>query len=410
MIKPRVNNLLKRIPALPFSLSVFIPLFIIFLLTARYTRPLHIDPTTNAITAWHLGTSGSPLLPEYADATKSDHQGVTGWIIQGPRGPVSLYPPGAALLAAPLYAIFSAPLIPIEVTRNEKSDPLTIPYLIPPIAPATVIASLTSALSLMLLATLVLTLGGTRLESLCASYIAAFGTSIWSVSADQLWQHGPAVMWIFLALLLGARNRWSGSGLVHGLSILTRPLTTVIPFILAGYLFLKTKRSTPSFLLIFGVLPGIFLLSLYNYYAFGALTLSGGYGNRFDNNLVNGSLVWTISNVWNGLFDLHCGIFIASPFLFILMFGLPRASKSAPQWCVGSAFAGVFYILLSWRAEDYRGGAGFYSYRYPLEGLAAMAPLLFLSYKQWIVKKSIRRKIFLLSVLSSVLFYIPSLL
>ncbi|MFB3110323.1 MAG: hypothetical protein ACE1Y8_04130, partial [Acidimicrobiia bacterium] len=87
----------------PFLL-VFIPLALIYIATASYALVgYHIDAFTNAVTGWHIGMTGSVVLPDYEEATRPEQVGNIAWIVESPRGPVSQYPPGAALLSAPLY-------------------------------------------------------------------------------------------------------------------------------------------------------------------------------------------------------------------------------------------------------------------------------------------------------------------
>ena len=61
----------------------------------------------------------------------------------------------------------------------------------------------------------------------------------------------------------------------------------------------------------------------------------------------------------------------------------------------GSAVGGLLYLLLQLKANRYSGGEGFWGYRYPLETLAASAPLLLLSYREWLLAQSeLMRKAF----------------
>jgi len=58
----------------PF-LIVFVPLAIVYLATANLSSYAHIDPLTNSLTAWHLGMTGSVLLPDHAEAAVEDSGG-----------------------------------------------------------------------------------------------------------------------------------------------------------------------------------------------------------------------------------------------------------------------------------------------------------------------------------------------
>ncbi len=53
----------------PSSASVFLrvalPLLVLYLLTASWTLPYHIDTITNVFTAWELGTDGDVFLEDH---------------------------------------------------------------------------------------------------------------------------------------------------------------------------------------------------------------------------------------------------------------------------------------------------------------------------------------------------------
>ena len=98
----------------PFLL-VFIPLALIYITTSSYGLGYHIDAFTNAVTGWHIGMTGSVVLPDYEEATRPEQVGNIAWIVESPRGPVSQYPPGAALLSAPLYRLWNQPLSPAVI-------------------------------------------------------------------------------------------------------------------------------------------------------------------------------------------------------------------------------------------------------------------------------------------------------
>ena len=92
-----------------------------------------------------------------------------------------------------------------------------------------------------------------------------------------------------------------------------------------------------------------------------------------------------------------------SPFLILLIPGLPAAWRKAPAWVRGSAIGGVAYLLLQLKANRYSGGDSFWGYRYPLEMLAASAPLLLLAYTEWVRHRSdLLRRVFMYTVVASI--------
>ena len=64
----------------PFLL-VFIPLALIYITTASYGLGYHIDAFTNAVTGWHIGMTGSVVLPDYEEATRPEQVGNIAWIV-----------------------------------------------------------------------------------------------------------------------------------------------------------------------------------------------------------------------------------------------------------------------------------------------------------------------------------------
>ncbi|NNC41124.1 MAG: hypothetical protein HKN95_10570, partial [Acidimicrobiia bacterium] len=81
------------------------------------------------------------------------------------------------------------------------------------------------------------------------------------------------------------------------------------------------------------------------------------------------------------------GFLLWSPFLLVLIPGLRAAWKAAPAWVRGSALGGLVYLLVQYKANRFSGGGGFFTYRYPLEALTAAAPLLYLSYREWVAPR-----------------------
>ncbi|MEA3640866.1 MAG: hypothetical protein VBE63_13100 [Lamprobacter sp.] len=87
-----------------FFLSLFLPLTLTYGVTASWELPQDPDVLTIAVSAWHIGHTGSPVQFGYEQLTSKPYFGPMGSFVDAPGGVVSQYPPGAALLAAPVYA------------------------------------------------------------------------------------------------------------------------------------------------------------------------------------------------------------------------------------------------------------------------------------------------------------------
>jgi len=381
-------------------LRVALPTLVLYLLTASWTLPYHIDAVTNVFTAWEIGTDGDVFLEDQAVLTDPKYLQTIAWVVPAGESAISQYPPGAAALAAPLYAIWpdEAKLITIH---NETSDLEPVEVLTPPLGPAAITAAAIAAATVGLLALLFrkLTDGTT---ALLGAYVAGLGTGVWSVAADSLWQHGPAMLWIVAGVLLSTRHQW-WSGLAFGAAILTRPHTALVA---AGNGLAQSWRSRslwPSIRVGAGAAAGLLALLLFNATVFDGPSVSGGYSSSFTERAISLNLYDWGRNILLALIDPMRGLLTYSPFLIVLLPGIPSAWRKAPSWVRGSAIGGLVYILLQLKANRYSGGDTFWGYRYPLEMLAAAAPLLLLAYTEWVDRRSATiRRIFTYAVAASI--------
>ncbi len=106
--------------------------------------------------------------------------------------------------------------------------------------------------------------------------------------------------------------------------------------------------------------------------------------------------------MWGGFFDLRRGFLVWSPFLLVLLPGLPAGWRAAPAWVRSAAVGGLVYLLLQYGANRFSGGDGHFTYRYPLEMLTAASPLLVLSARHWTLQTRLRRKALLFTVVASI--------
>jgi hypothetical protein len=354
--------------------AVFLPLFALFLVTANTDLPYHIDPATNVFAAWTIGTTGSPVLHEYAELADPEFKGVFAWVVPSPRGPVAQYPPGTALLAAPLYAVWSE-ADEVVLTAENAPPEVRVTVPIPNLWPAAAVASATVAAALGLVALTVVEAGGSVRMAAATVVVAATATSAWTVAADQLWQHGPNMLWIALGVWLAARQRWGLAGLAFGALAITRPPVVLVGATLGVWLLVRRDVRSAG-LLLAGVTPGVMALVAYNRWLFGQRSISGGYGSAFAERATSGGASSYLANVAAGLFDPAFGLLVFSPFLILAVAGAVRVGRQLPGWSVAAAAGGVIYLLVQWKLNRASGGAGFSYYRYPLEALTASAPVL----------------------------------
>ncbi|NNC40084.1 MAG: hypothetical protein HKN95_05260 [Acidimicrobiia bacterium] len=380
------------------------PIFVVYLLTATWSHPMVNDAFTNSVAAWNLGTHGSVYLEEHE--VLEDYRGYFAWIIPAGDSVASKYPPGAAVLAAPIYAVWpeESELLTYEredlPERVRQEDQAEVSFLFPPPGPAALTAAATTAIAIGLLALVFLRLGGTPQASVGGAYLAGLGTSAWAVAADQLWQHGPAMLWIALALLLSDR-RLVGSGIAYGAAILTRPPVALIAAGSGLLRAFKERSLRPAILVGAGSVLGLVAFLAYNWWLFGDPSISAGYGTSFQDRVGSGLGVDYLRNLFLAAFSVNYGMLVWSPFLLVLLPGLRDGWKAAPPWARGAFLGGIVYLLIQYKANRASGGV-FLGYRYPLEALTAAAPVLFLAYTERLSKRPPLRRAFIWAAIVSV--------
>lgn len=400
-LSPRRRDLSSRIDGLPRSaifLVVVLPLFSLFFATSTRGNSYNIDAFSNIVPAWKLATAGTIYLDEYVEFTAPEYWKSVGWFVAVGDTAVGKYPPGAALWAVPFYLV-SPHEAELRVVRpsNRRAEFDTVEILVPPMWPAAAAASLSVALALGFIAlTAASMVGGSR--AVGAAYVAGLGTSAWGVASDTLWQHGPAMMWLTLGALLVSQRRLATSGLAYGLAVLTRPPTAIIGLGTSFGVAAGDRRIATWLRMSVGVGLGLVALVTYNAVVFGSPSISGGYESTLLNNVLAPDLREYPGNLVGALFDPARGIFVWSPFLAVLAAGVPAAWRNAPAWVRGAAVGSLIYLLFHLVANEFEGGSGFLGYRYPLEPLAAAAPLLVIAYEEWVSRVRIRVIAFRLTV------------
>jgi len=375
------------------------PLFVLYLVTATWTTPYNMDSLTNALTAAEIADDGDPFLEEHEPLAEARFQGYAGWIVTAGDTAASHYPPGAAAVAAPFYMVWAEGDGLAEYT-DVDGEGVVLP--LPSLFPAAIASALVAAITVGLLALAFRLLAEDRL-ALAAAYLAGLGTGVWAVAADSLWQHGPAMMWLAAGMLLSISSGLR-AGFAYGAALLTRPHTAVVAACNGLWISWQRRSIVPALKIAVGGSVGLAALIGYNKYVFGGASVEGGYGSSFRERLLSTDLLDFVGNALLGLVHPTSGLLIYTPFLLVLFFGIPEAWRKAPAWVQGSAIGGLVYLLIQWKANRYSGGGGFWGYRYPLEALAVAAPLLFLSYTEWVRKKAPAwvRKVFRWSAILSI--------
>ncbi|MBT8214514.1 MAG: hypothetical protein KJP12_04750 [Acidimicrobiia bacterium] len=269
--------------------------------------------------------------------------------------------------------------------------------------PATATAALMTATAVS-----VLHLSLRRLVTPGTAVVAAlvFGTatSTWSVSANELWPHGPAQLFLALGMLGLTASRYLTAGVSYAVALLIRPVTAVIAAVSGLYLGWRTRSWRPVILVGVGAAGGLALLVLYNQLVLGTWSpVPPSYGQSFVLRAGRQSVWAYFGDVIGMLVHPRWGLLVFSPFLLFSLLGLREAWRTADPWVKASALSGLVFILIHLRLNRFWGGL-LYGYRYPLEMLIVAAPLLLLSWRLWFDRASpFMRRMFWLAVAVSVL-------
>lgn len=358
-----MGRLRARLDAQPAALGLLLvvaPLLLIYLITAN-TGPNQVNDTVaTAVPAHTLAWEGTATLDEYA--------GRNAWFMEFDGRVVSNRHPGTILLAVPFYRVLGGPELSF--------------------APGAVTAALVAALAMGVLY-LVLRRVVSPSTAMAGALVAGLATSTWSVSADALWNHGPDQLWLGLGLLGLAAGRYLPAGLAFGLALLTRPHTGVVAAVAGLHRSLAERRIWPAVAIAATTALGLAAFLWYGHVVFGQASLTGGHSGTAAGRVLGsaglaGEAARLAENVAGTLVSPNRGILTLSPFLLLLLPGLPAAWRAAPGWVRSAALAGATYMLVQLRVNYFDGGLNLFAYRLPLEMLTMAAPLLVLSYRGWV--------------------------
>ncbi len=378
------------------TIAIGLAIFAVFVLTADYSakgRPNDIH--WSAVTAWSIAKVGSLNL-EFAQRSL---EGARTWLFNvGPLisgscadGTAVVAPgshcrsdrfPGTILLAVPFYVVFAGPKVFS-------------------ILPATLAAVTATTVALIFLYRALLRIARPSV-AFGALFLTAFGTSMWTVSADALWTHAGVMLGLGVGTWAMSRQNYATAGLGYAFAILSRPHSAVFA-LCSGLWESWAKRSwIPAAKVGLVSSAGIALLIVYNKINAGKWALvTGSYSDRPSAALTapgaatgTGSPIRWLNDITGALVSPYRGWFLLSPFLLLLLPGLVRAWKDAPSWVRGSALGGVIYFLLQLVGNRYLGGEGFYGYRVTLEGLFGLIPLLTISFVSWTAVRKWRLALF----------------
>lgn len=203
-------------------------------------------------------------------------------------------------------------------------------------------------------------------NALFFTIIFALATNVWALASQGIWQHGPALLFVNLSLFFlfnkSEKNRpWAG--LFLGLTIINRPVNSLIALPLLVYIFFIQPKIKWKTLILF-TLPLIFI-AIYSLYYWGNIF---SVGQKFfaDGGSFNGNLVTGLAGI---LVSPSRGLFIYTPlfiFSFIYLFYQLFSSRSLPIYKYFAIIV-ILVLLLYGKFSAWWGGCIFYGYRYLID-------------------------------------------
>ena len=303
-------------------------------------------------TAESLMTEGNTDLDEFAETAQPNY---AYSVVQANDHIYSLFPIGTVVVALPFVQLYSvAPqlfdIVPgfrsmaERVQRRTKRAPTVLdaaPLL------ERFVGSLTAALTAVtLFALALLSLG--HGQSTFVALVFAFGTSSWSIASRGLWQHGPSMLFLSLALLTLVRAEVRGrpvilSGVFLACAYVIRP-TNAIPLALFSlYILHRFPRERLGYLgaLALPLVPWF----MYNFAIYDT-PLSPYYlpGREGYSTTVRAAL-------WGHLFSPGRGLFVYSPVLLFALIALAQAFRRGTGTACSALL--VACIFLHWIVVAY---------------------------------------------------------
>jgi hypothetical protein len=264
---------------------------------SNLTLVVGADVQTHLATAASWITQGNPDLDEYVGRMPLRVQQIGSHLY-------SIYPPGTATLDVFPVLVALAAGIPIEaqlfVALGGKL------YAVLAVALSVAFVYLASARV------------ARPLPALIATVAYAFGTSVWSTSSQQFWEHAPSHLFVALGTYLLVRtDRWGArAGLAYGIATVIRPTEVVV----AAFGALVSGRRKDLVPYVAWGLPAVAFLFSYNLLVFGTIRQS----------YPDSDLTFSFPPPgWLGLLvSPSRGLFVYSPVLVFALIGFIMAWRS----------------------------------------------------------------------------------
>lgn len=255
-------------------------------------------------------------------------------------------------------------------------------WLGPSMVPGALTAAFLTAATVGFLFLVFRRLTSTRL-ALIATGAMAFGTSLWTISAAEVWPHTVDAFCLALAMYALSRRRQLLAGVAIGCAITARPHVALIALVVGLGLGWTLRSLRPVLSIGVPAAAGLAFVVGWNDLVFGHPSISGGYASYVSTNLTTSpsgaSSHLMLSNLAGFLLSPQRGLFVFLPVSLVLILGVRSGWRAAEPWMRLVAVGGVAYTLLQLRINDFGGGDSFYGSRLSTELVVCMAPLAVVS-------------------------------
>lgn len=344
----------------------------LFYLTRTPPERINVDTDPVAMTAWHLvnegtidlrafDTRGNPFVREYDSGRMLSNRPLGLWTLTVP----------AYVLSDGAYSPEPSTVLAVVITTGAVVVMLLLLWRV--VEPTWAIA-------------------GTG--------VFALGTATWPISSSEIWPHGPGQLLLGLGLLALASDRSWLAGVASAAALLVRPVTASIAA-LTALRQVQRSRWRSGFAIALPVAGALVGLVVYNAWAFGNPSISGGYSSAFSENLSGSPLTKTLRHLADSLISAHNGLLLWSPIVLVAALGLKRSWSQIPTWARDGLIGGVVYFLLHARLNRASGGLPF-NYRYALEPLTVAWPALVIATRQLFTENERWRRVVVVAVAASI--------
>jgi hypothetical protein len=183
--------------------------------------------------------------------------------------------------------------------------------------------------------------------ALGAAFVFAFCTPAWSTASRGLWQHGPSLMLLSIAVYLLKTRALAYAGLPLALAYVVRPTNAIALVVFSAYVAWRHRAQLGRYLI--GCAAVLVPFMAYSLSVYGRILppyFSGDAGFAGEPDVLAGALGLLVSP--------SRGLFVFSPVLLLALLGATKRPLSGLDKCMG------IVVLLHWlvmaRSEAWWGG------------------------------------------------------